>query len=366
MRVGIVTQALLNNYGGILQNYALQQVLKVMGHEVITIDYKSHFSFKKYIIYTLKTFGLLLINKRRKFLSFYLKRNVHNQQFVNQYIRTTYSIKKYTTKIIEDYNLDAIVVGSDQVWRPKYNNDLYDMYLSFIGDNDNLLRIAYAVSFGVDKWTYTEKQTEKCKKLVKQFNAISVRENSGIKLCEENLDVKAIQVIDPTLLINKEKYEELCKDVSVDNSSFLAAYILDLDKEKEEFIYNIAKEKNLTIRFFSADTNASLSIQEWLAVFRDAKFVITDSYHGTLFSIIFRKDFMTIGNGERGLSRFRTILGYLQLENHLILNIKDFSSKISYVNINWENVDFLLEKIVMRSNKFLIQSLEESVKVDNI
>ena len=359
MKVGIITQALLNNYGGILQNYALQQVLKGMGHDVITIDYVSHFSFKKYIIYILKTFLLLLLNKRRKFLPFYRKRNLFNQQFVSQYIRTTVSVKKYTAQIIKDYNLDAIVVGSDQVWRPEYNNDLYAMYLSFANDDDNLIRVAYAASFGIDQWTYTEKQTEKCKKLAKRFNAISVREKSGIKLCEENLEVKAIQVLDPTLLIDKEKYEELCKDVPVNNTSFLAAYILDLNKEKEEFIYKIAKERNLPIKMFRADTNASLSIQEWLAVFRDAKYVITDSYHGTLFSIIFRKDFLTIGNGERGLSRFNSILSTLHLSERLTNASSLHSYNIS--NVDWRKVETLLLVENKKSYYFLDKSLNSSM-----
>lgn len=359
MRVGIITQALLNNYGGILQNYALQQVLKGMGHDVITIDYVSHFSYKKYIIYTLKTFSLLLSNKRRKFLSFYRKRNVLNEHFVSRYIRKTYSTKKYTIQIIKDYYLDAIVVGSDQVWRPEYNNDLYDMYLSFASTNDNLIRVAYAASFGVDKWTYTEKQTERCKKLAKQFNAISVRESLGIKLCEENLDVKAVQVLDPTLLIDKEKYEKLCKDVPVDDTSFLAAYILDLNKEKEEFIYNKAKEKNFSVKIFRADINASLSIKEWLAIFRDAKYVITDSYHGTLFSIIFRKDFLTIGNGERGLSRFNSILSTLHLDERLMNGSSLYSYNIS--NIDWKNVETLLLVEKQKSYKFLNSSLNSNL-----
>lgn len=361
MKVGIITQALLNNYGGILQNYALQQVLKEMGHDAITIDYMSHFSLKKYIIYTLKTICLILLNKKRKFLTFYNNRNQKNHQFVNQYITKTYSTKKYASKIIDNYKLDSLVVGSDQVWRPEYNNDLYDMYLSFASDRNNLIKIAYAASFGVDQWTYTKRQTIKCKKLVKHFNAISVRENSAVKLCKDFLDVKAIQVLDPTLLIGKKKYEELCKDVPVDKTSFLAAYILDLNKEKEEFIYKIGKENNLPVKIFRADNNAALSIQEWLAVFRDAKSIITDSFHGTLFSIIFKKNFLTMANTSRGLSRFKTILGDLQLENHLLFENKVNSCKIP--TIDWRKVDSCLQIKIIESCRFLQQALDASVEL---
>ena len=355
MRVGIITQALLNNYGGILQNYALQQVLKRMEHDVITIDYVSHFSLKKYIIYTLKTFFLLFCNRRRKFLSYFRKRNFYNQQFVNQYINTTYPTKRYSLKIIKDYNLDALVVGSDQVWRPEYNNDLYDMYLSFACNREHLIRIAYAASFGLDKWNYTRKQTTQCTSLAKKFDAISVREFSGIELCKNNLDVHAVQVLDPTLLIGKEKYEELCKDVPVENTSFLAAYILDLNKEKEEFIYKIGKENNFPIKIFRADNNASFSIQEWLAVFRDAKYVITDSFHGTLFSIIFRKDFITIGNKKRGLSRFYSVLSDLHLKDRLVVNFTSTSHVIS--PIEWGKVESSLNDKIEDSYRFLKNSL---------
>ena len=105
MKIGIVTQPLLNNYGGLLQNYALQQVLKQLGHEPITIDYVAHFAFKKYIRYTLRTIILLCFClKKRPFLSFFRTRNKYSSEFVSNHIITTCSVKNYSTSIIDKYN----------------------------------------------------------------------------------------------------------------------------------------------------------------------------------------------------------------------------------------------------------------------
>ena len=115
-------------------------------------------------------------------------------------------MKAYTSQ----YRFDAYVVGSDQVWRPTYNlgDKLFDMYLAF-ADGQQVKRLSYAASFGVDKWEYSDDQTRICSELAKQFDAISVREKSGVKLCADNLGVDAIHVLDPTMLLDPSDYNKL-------------------------------------------------------------------------------------------------------------------------------------------------------------
>lgn len=308
MKIGIVTQPLQNNYGGILQNYALQKILKDLGHQVVTYDrnYKST-PWWMYLCSWVKSFIYLFIpGKRRPFakITSVEKRFAFIQDFISKNI----SLSVPTTSIshIFDNNIDAIVVGSDQIWRPKYAPNIEESYLNFA--NTNVRKIAYAVSFGVDYWEYSSKQTLVCSLLAKKFDSISVREESGVVLCKKYLGVKAAWVLDPTLLIKREDYLKLCCNIPIEKKKILAAYVLNLDERILSLCNSLAKEHGLELKFFSADCHAELSIPEWLAFFRDASYVVTDSFHGTVFSIIFKKDFKCLYNESRGSTRFDSLM----------------------------------------------------------
>ncbi|WP_373249359.1 polysaccharide pyruvyl transferase family protein [Bacteroides thetaiotaomicron] len=310
MKIGIVTQPLLNNYGGTLQNYALQTTLKYMGHHPITIDFIPKPSLFMYVLSCLKTIFFFFIPRKRHMFQSIPKRKNRNKEFevfTSKYITTTRVVDHYLSSLISDYQLDAVIVGSDQVWRPLYNPFLKDSFLMFT-QKHNVKRIAYAASFGVDKWEFSLKETIACKECLKMFDGISVREHSGIKLCKEYLDVDAIEVLDPTLLLSKNEYLNLTSNIPVCKEKYLAAYILDRTEEKFIEIQQIAKTIGLTVKEFSASKDATLSVPEWLAMFRDASYVVTDSFHGTVFSIIFEKEFKCIYNKERGTSRFESLL----------------------------------------------------------
>ncbi len=189
------------------------------------------------------------------------------------------------------YGFDALIVGSDQVWRPMYNYNIEDCFLSFVS-HMNLKRVAYAASFGTDKWEFTQQQTEQCAVLAKRFDGISVREKSGVALCNKYLGVNATHVLDPTLLMKSQDYIKLCSHISK-REPFIFAYVLDESEEKIKSIVNFAERRGLPYFIKGADNTVSDddTIELWLSYFRDAAFVVTDSFHGTAFSIIFNKDF---------------------------------------------------------------------------
>lgn len=314
MKIAIVTQALLENYGGILQNYALQQTLKAIGHSPATIDFHPltnfYNEFPRVFGSWLKTLYLRFFkHTKRHFARFHQPKQRHSlfENFVSQNFELTESVNEYNKDFLQKNNLDLVIVGSDQVWRPNMNLCIEDMFLAFANDFP-IKRISYAASFGVDEWEYTPKQTKVCSALAKKFNAISVREESGVKLCKEHLGVNATWVLDPTLLLKKEDYLKLCQEVPVNSSCFMAVYVLNLNDSVKATYESIAKEKNLEVKYFAADANATLSIPEWLAMFRDASYVVTDSFHGTVFSIIFEKEFKCIYNETRGVARFESLL----------------------------------------------------------
>lgn len=347
MRIGIVTQPLKANYGGILQNFALQQVLKGMGHEAITIDYVLQISWMRYCVSTLKTIIFRIMGRKREFVDFpqsYIRYKCVDT-FIQKYISVTRRVSKYHKRLIDEYNLDAIIVGSDQVWRPLYSPFIHNMFLEFVGKKA-IRRVAYAASFGVDNMEYSDKQLKRCANLLKEFDGVSVRETSGVDLCRIYFGIDALHVLDPTLLNDKEVYEELCQNVPVNSSKFLASYVLDISEEKKIYIEGVAKQFQLGVNYFTADEGFSLTIEEWLAMFRDASFIITDSFHGTIFSIIFNKPFISLTNETRGNSRFESLLFMLGLEKRLNLS---FESVVDN-DIDWVKIR---EKIyVLRSQAF--------------
>lgn len=357
MKIGILTQRLYNNYGGILQNYALQQVLKNLGHNPITIDYRPRNNLFFYLITQVRTlFFYFIPGKRRNFIKYQRKprRSKNLSLFINKNINTTHRIQKIFSYIVSKYKFNAIIVGSDQVWRPKYNT-LENTFLSFV-KSENVLKIAYAASFGVNKWEYTDKQTQVCANLVRQFHAVSVREFSGIEMCKKYLDIKAVETLDPTLLLDKNHYSNICKEVAKNKKKFLAAYILDISEEKKHFIESFSKIKNIEPVYFSAESKATLSIEEWLSTYRDATYVITDSFHGTVFSIINKKPFISLINKKRGADRFHSLLSKFGLEYRMItdINVNRFEDK----TIDWKFVSQVIEEKKKESIKYLQNSLE--------
>ena len=215
----------------------------------------------------------------------------------------------------------------------------------------NITKIAYAASFGVDTWEYSETATKQCREWVKEFKAVSVREASGVALCENYLSVNAIHVLDPTLLLTKDIYENLCLSIKpMCNEPFLVAYILDLTDEKVCLVNNIAKSKGLKCLIVSAEKNISITVEQWLSMFRDAEYVVTDSFHGTVFSLIFRKSFNAIINSERGSSRFESLLSIFNLQNRLIY---DKDESVEPKEIVWKPIEEILSQWTEKSINFL-------------
>lgn len=358
MKIGIVTQPLHANYGGVLQNYALQQVLKRMGHEVWTIDYRKY-EWLDWADMAWRVLAHKMLGHQVKFGRIPAEQRqleIPLRRFVNRYMQLTVPrTKMFSKQTIRKYALDALVVGSDQVWRPMYNYDVRDCFLKF-AQGLPVKRVAYAASFGTDTWEFTQEQTAECAALAKQFDGISVREKSGVELCHDRLGVEAVHVLDPTLLLLAEDYEALCKDIP-QRKPFVFAYILDKNEEKLQAIQRFAEQRGLPYYIKSADEGVSMddTIELWLSYFRDAAFVITDSFHGTAFSINFNKDFYVFGNAQRGNSRFDSLLGQLGLQDRII----KAQIPVTECGIDWVKVNQFKAAAVTDSMEWLMIKLSE-------
>lgn len=368
MKIGILTLPLHTNYGGILQAYALQTVLKRMGHEVVIIDEP---------IRQLKSSNKRIFKRVvKKILGrtttiFWEKYSFENYPIVSQNINKF--INQYLSRIVvnsplelKETDFDAIVVGSDQIWRPKYYSEICNAFLDFAKDWKHLRRIAYAPSFGTDRWVYTEEQTKQIAELLHMFDAISVREESGIDLCQRHLGVKAILVLDPTMLLSKEDYCNLINKSDTEApSGGLLKYILDESDQLTELLSFISNEKQIDA--FSVKAKSFLegskaqdcicpSIETWLRGFRDAKFVVTDSFHACVFSMIFNKPFCVVGNKSRGLARFNSLLKMFNQDFRMVDSLLEYQERAILIDQS-PNVDFEKLLIKKESLEFLRKAL---------
>mgnify|MGYP003297758625 CR=1 FL=1 len=377
MRIGILTLPLHTNYGGILQAYALQTILEIMGHQVVVFNKKIKYSLSLWrlpLSFTKRIIKKYIIGRKdtRIFAELYQKRDFpiiaqHTQYFINQYINT-YKVDSFST--LKEVDFDALVVGSDQVWRFKYFVSMFgegieNAFLLFAKDW-RTRKIAYAASFGVDIWELSKKQTRECKELIKKFDFISVREDSAVDLCKRYLGVDNVEhVLDPTLLLKKEDYIDLVlqenEPVSGGN---LFYYLLDKNEQKMSAVEKTAQFLNLNPFTVMPIDNRSRNIEDrvyptvtkWLRGFMDAKFVVTDSFHGVVFSILFNIPFVVISNETRGSARFLSVLKMFSLENRLINNSDDLN-KISSSPINWDFVNNVHEQLKEKSYNLLNSNL---------
>ena len=196
------------------------------------------------------------------------------------------------------------------------------------------------------------------------FNAVSVREESGIKLCRKIFGIDAVCTLDPTMLLTSEDYDNLSVEAPL-SSGNLMTYILDESQLTDEIIDNVAKEFGLTpfrvnSKVEQGDNEPKLSnrqqppVENWLRGFRDAEYVITDSFHACVFSIIYNKPFLCIGNGFRGMARFNSLLGQFGLMDRLVSIDSDH---IPSSDIDWTKVNAILEEKRRKSLDFLRQAL---------
>lgn len=357
MKIAILTQPLRTNFGGILQDYALQTALKRLGHEPITIDYACRYTKSRWLMGRMKS--ILTGSKHHIQFPHYNRAGQENlNRFIHQHMNMTKPVDAPSKQIIDEINPDAIVVGSDQVWSPWANvplDFLGNMYLDFI-PNYKGKRIAYAASFGGGEWTYTKEWGEKCAACAKKFDAISVREDSGVHLCKEHLGVEATHVLDPTLLLTGADYERLLIRPAK-KTNILFAYVLDTSEEKVTFLNMVADHFGLELKIQGAndDLNWDDSIEDWLSDIRDAAMVVTDSFHGSVFAIQFHRPLFSFVNLRRGGDRFTSLLSKLNLDDRIVTtdtNLSDLKT-----DIDWTCIDENLKKERDASVNFLKNAL---------
>lgn len=376
MRIAVITLPLHTNYGGILQAYALRKVLMDLGHEADVIDRKVKVVFppkwKMPLVYA-KRMVLNVMSCGKGPEIFREKRLVKEHPVVAAQV-SRFIDSSIGPRLVDDYSdirsgeYDAFVVGSDQVWRPKYFGRIEDAFLDFTS-RWNVKRIAYAASFGTGQLEFTYEQLERCSRLLKRFDAVSVREKDAVNICDEWLDYeRARSVLDPVLLLGADDYRKvaskstrrICKGKAL-------KYILDPKPEKT------AIAERVRSWFIGGMHDASVAprdssiplkdrvvppMEDWIACFEDAEFVVTDSFHACVLAILFHKPFIVLGNPQRGMSRIVSLLESFGLDDRLVHGLDPEDDGEYYMNDpDWRAVDEILEQKRGESMAFLMKSL---------
>lgn len=372
MKIGIVTFYRVANYGAMLQAYSLMNVLERMGHEVVFIRYK-FYSPKRLPLWR------TLVSRNLKGLKAKLKNYVCHSitDFAASYPQTLFCETVDEVKLATA-DCDAFIVGSDQMWNPLWSSgeSLPLVMLDFATEGKP--RVSYAASFGTKEWREDQNAAE-ASRMLKKFKSISVREESGVKLVEllsGRTDTKCL--IDPTLLQNATFYNEIIanneirRDVS--KKPYVFTYIfrkwsdikemrtaLDVVKEKLN-IPNVVTDRRYAPGLIGVlcrvlGVKAKIKVPEWLARIASSEFVFTNSFHGTVFAILFHKPFVSVlikgkmfGMNERALSLLKNI----GLEERAVYSdeIEKISSLVDKP-INWEAVDSRLDELRNVSKAFL-------------
>lgn len=339
------------NYGANLVAYSLSEIVKSMGFNPYVIDFDPFPELSPILRYSTINFYYF----RQKYLKMTPKyKNASELSQLNRYF-------------------SQFITGSDQVWRKLITqNNIYTYFLDFVSKENK--KIAYAASFGTEKFEGDCIESIKCSSLLSNFDAISVREEKGVTICHDTFNINSIQTLDPTLLLTQDDYEKIIDEEYDSNIDIAMYFVMDHDNKminnkylKQNFptnnIINI-KGHYESLPFGSLFKYNSISM--WLDGIRKCKILITDSFHGLVFGILFQKRVICIGKKSAALSRFESLFnqlgGNLEKINYNSIEEVDFANleEIDYSIINKN-----LENTRNKSLKYLKESLSQKHEIFN-
>lgn len=370
MKIGTLTYHFANNYGAVLQAYALKTYLEEQGHDVEILNYNSSFLYRKNRALLKRVVSLfwsrfrLVIGgakKNKAFSSFRL-----NYLGINgEQITLPTELKNY----LKDKNFNAFVVGSDQVWNPVLNGADKNYYLAFA---NSALKVSYAASFGVSK--VEERFIPLIRDNVKEFSAVSVREKTGLEILKNcSVENSATVVLDPVFLLSQEGWNKLASKRLI-KEKYILCYVMPGDKKLENKITETAnklkKETGYKVvyigrkeyyRFINDGKDmVGASPEDFVSLIKNAEVVLTNSFHGTAFSVIFQRDFYSFKNSsiskEKQLSsRIQDLLSDIGLETRIIDSNKNLAS---LEKINYDTCNQIIKSKIKDSKNFLLNVLK--------
>ena len=362
MKIGILTFQDAVNYGAVLQTYALQNTVEKLGADAKVINYQCQKVNSLYDPFpktknAKKLISNILWYKRKK------HKKEEFEKFSDKYLKLTEK-KYYTKKDLEETNdmFDLFITGSDQIWRAESTNFDTTYFLDFVKDNRK--KYSYAASFGSDK--VEDKYKEEYAKMLNEYNMISVREKQGQSIVKDLINKEARIDLDPTFLLKKEDWQKIEKKPN-EQKRYIILFIIRKSEKIFRFAEKLAKQKDCELIYISNDrkkeVNAKyvggISPEEWLGYIDNAEYVITNSFHGTAFSIIYQKNFFLELQPPpaKANARLENIMDMLGLREREIINgdNANISKQIDYIKV---------EKILEEQSTKSIEYLKEIIKGD--
>lgn len=369
MKIDIITLHRVRNYGSSLQTLATQKTLEKLGCQTEIIDYYPERYTSVGLLKRLKyksdklAKNPILLFGARVIISFsYIKKKIVFDKFLKKYIKMTSKTYRSEKELLEDIpDADAYCTGSDQVWNSHWNEGVdRPFYLSFLPEDK--YKFSYAASIGNAE--LSEKEASEVIPLFEQYKHISVRENTGIDIMEK-LGFKSVkQMLDPTLLFNGEEWQKYTSD-RFKNKKYVLTYNLHHDKRIDDYAMEVAKANGLKVYNITYNIHDIIrkgtikwcpTVEEYLGLIRDAQYVVSDSFHATVFSLMFNKKFMII-YPEQASSRIRSILELLNLQDRGSEDIPSVDKIME--DIDYSNVDKILDSEREKSIDYLNMVLSE-------
>ena len=347
--VGILGYWYATNYGSVLTYFALAKIIERLGYSVMLIDEPEKEKDAE---------GL----------------DVFSRRFLEGKIDISRSVKWNELDSINEM-CNTFMIGSDQVWTPGAIRHMgYFFFLKTISDTKK--KIAYAPSFGQSTFKALPETIKTVQFYLNKFDAISVREEDGVKICNEIFKIKAERVVDPVFLIDKEDYDEIAQMSMLDiEMDYIIAYILDPTDDKREALNILSENLKMPIivmldgRFNTFEKNKTkmnmdniaenVDVYDWVYYIKHAKYMITDSHHGLAMGIIYNLPCICYANPGRGQSRFTSLLNVLGMSDRMIYSAKEIIEKeLLSKSINYGQVNFNLRKEKYKSISWLSRALE--------
>lgn len=350
MKIGILTFHRADNYGAVLQCYALQEVLKSLGNEVEIINYKQPYIEKFYHPIKKEEFRNVL-KKPRWYYGYFIKilpkrykKHLRYKLFRNQHLKTG---KAFENNKEIPGNYDAIIIGSDQVWGLHCTNGIDEIFFGEFQHKECKI-VGYGISGNI---LSLEKIGNEClKKYCRNFNKISFREEGFKEYIKENIGVNGDLVLDPTLLLDKNSWEKVTDKIKFPTNYILTYFLQYGDgwEEMNEYISTFAKKTDCKVINIFDVANSPAEFLGWI---KSAKYIITTSFHATVFSIIFEKQFYTLKTYNGHDARYINLLNKLEIQDRAI-EFNELNS-IKYRPIDYTKVKTILTKLKNASVEYL-------------
>jgi len=345
MNIKLLTFHKANNYGALLQCYALSAILRDWGHNIEIINITHELNSKRLLDHIKSTLDLQQMGKFRR-----------NHLPIQTPKYNNFDELKENPPIAECY-----IVGSDQVWNPQITRELFGVYFfNFLPKE--VKKIAYAASFGIREWNYPELQT-KISDLLSRFTAIGIRENDGIELCQSIFGITATKTLDPTLLM--DNYDNILSKEKCILKNTLVTYFFE--KGDDHFLKLRSFSKRIGLKPISLNDQRYhpgirsipfASVKQWLSYIKNSDLVLTNSFHCMVFAIIFKRPFIVIPSDISRMSRIMNLLEDLDLKERYFESFEDLFSSSKWLNsIDYAKVFQILEIHKLKSIKFLHDSI---------